>query len=55
MPCAVVILANWIPGDQGIAFTPLGVAVVKAVMLAKFMLFGNAMGAGERTSTRPLI
>jgi hypothetical protein len=29
--------------DQGVAFTPWGIAIVKAVVLAKFMLVGNAL------------
>ena len=35
--------------------SPLGVAIVKAVVLAKFMLLGHAMKIGERDTNRPLI
>ena len=34
---------------------PWGIAVVKAVVLAKFMLLGNAMKIGERYNTKLLI
>jgi predicted ferric reductase len=39
---------------EGINFSPWGLAIVKAVVLAKFMLLGEAMKIGEHT-TRPLI
>ena len=35
--------------DQGIEFSPWGIAIVKAVVLAKFMLLGEAMKIGGRT------
>jgi hypothetical protein len=41
--------------SQGIEFVPWGIAVVKAVVLAKFMLLGNAMKIGERYNTKLLI
>ena len=34
---------------------PWGIAIVKAVVLAKFMLLGDAMGLGARITARPLI
>jgi hypothetical protein len=40
---------------QGIDFTPWGIAVVKAAVLAKFMMLGGAMKIGERKTTSPLI
>ena len=40
---------------EGISFAPWGIAIVKAVVLAKFVLLGHAMKIGERYSTRPLI
>jgi hypothetical protein len=51
---AVILMKTAVLHTQGIAFAPWGVAVVKAVVLAKFMLLGEAMKIGERT-TRPLI
>jgi hypothetical protein len=39
---------------QGIEFAPWGIAIVKAAVLAKFMLIGHAMMIGERY-TGPLI
>ena len=40
---------------EGIAFAPWGIAIVKAVVLGKFVLLGRAMKIGERYSSRPLI
>ncbi len=40
---------------EGIEFSPWGIAIVKAVVLAKFMLLGDAMKLGERFTARPLI
>jgi hypothetical protein len=51
---AVILMKTAVLHTQGIEFAPWGVAVGKAVVLAKFMLLGEAMKIGERT-TRPLI
>ena len=40
---------------DGIQFAPWGVAIVKALLLAKFMLVGRALKIGERNTTSPLI
>ena len=40
---------------QGISYAPVGFALVKSAILAKFMLLGHAMRIGERTGGRPLI
>jgi hypothetical protein len=52
---AVIMMKTAVLHSQGIEFTPWGIAVVKAAVLAKFMLLGNAMKIGERYSTQPLI
>jgi hypothetical protein len=52
---SVILMKTAVLHTEGIAFTPWGVAIVKAVVLAKFMLLGNVMKLGERTTTRPLI
>ena len=52
---AVILMKVSVLHDQGIDFTPWGIAIVKAAVLAKFMLLGRAMHVGERYSTRPLI
>jgi hypothetical protein len=52
---AVILMKVSVLHDQGISFAPWGIAIVKAVVLAKFMLVGRAMKIGERYSTRPLI
>jgi hypothetical protein len=41
--------------DQGVSYVPWGIAIVKALVLAKFMLIGHAMKIGERFTARPLI
>jgi hypothetical protein len=52
---AVIVMKAAALHTQGIEFTPWGIAVVKAVVLAKFMLLGSAMKIGERKTTSPLI
>jgi hypothetical protein len=52
---AVILMKASVLHDQGISYTPWGIAIVKAAVLAKFMLVGRAMKIGERYSTRPLI
>ena len=62
-PCPVPLRHSW-RGDpdedrciaqRGIEFAPWGIAIVKAMVLAKFMLVGSAMKIGERFTKRPLI
>jgi hypothetical protein len=52
---AVILMKTAVLRTQGIEFTPWGIAIIKAVVLAKFMLLGEAMRIGGRTTTRPLI
>lgn len=52
---AVILMKVSVLHDQGISFAPWGIAIVKAAVLAKFMLIGRAMKIGERSSTDPLI
>ena len=52
---SVVLMKTAVLHTQGIEFSPWGIAVVKAAVLAKFMLLGKAMKIGERTTTSPLI
>jgi hypothetical protein len=52
---AVVLMKTAVLHSEGIAFAPWGIAVVKAAVLAKFMLLGNAMKIGGRNTTSPLI
>jgi hypothetical protein len=52
---AVILMKTAVLHTQGIEFTPWGIAVVKAAVLAKFMLLGKAMKIGERNTTSPLI
>jgi hypothetical protein len=52
---AVILFKTAVLQDQGIEFSPWGIAIVKAVVLAKFMLLGEAIKIGGRTSTSPLV
>jgi hypothetical protein len=52
---AVILYKTAVLHGQGISFVPWGIAVVKALLLAKFMLIGRAMKIGERYTDRPLI
>lgn len=52
---AVILYKAAVLHGQGISFVPWGIAVVKALLLAKFMLIGRAMKIGERYTDRPLI
>lgn len=52
---ALLLLKAAILEGAGIAFTAWGVAAVKSLVLAKFMLLGRALHIGERLRYRPLI
>lgn len=52
---AVILLKTAVLHDQGIEFTPWGIAIVKALVLAKFMLLGEATKIGGRATTSPLV
>ena len=52
---AVILMKTAVLRTEGIEFTPWGIAIVKAVVLAKFMLIGEAMKIGGRNTTGPLI
>jgi hypothetical protein len=51
---AVILMKAAVLHTAGVSFVPWGIAIVKALVLAKFMLIGRAM-IGERFSNRPLI
>ncbi len=52
---AIIMLKTAILKDQGVDFAPMGVAIVKAAVLAKFMMLGQMLHIGESFSARPLI
>ena len=52
---AVLLMKASVLHDHGIGSAAWGIAIVKAAVLAKFMLIGHAMKIGERDSSRPLI
>jgi hypothetical protein len=51
---AVIVMKTAVLRTAGIEFAPWGIAIVKAALLAKFMMIGHAMKIGERY-TGPLI
>jgi hypothetical protein len=51
---ALILMKTAVLHTAGIQFSPWGIAIVKALVLAKFMLLGEAMKIGEHT-TGPLI
>jgi hypothetical protein len=52
---AVILMKAAVLHGAGVSFTPWGIAIVKALVLAKFMALGKAMKIGERYADRPLI
>ena len=52
---ALMLLKSAILQDAGISYTAWGVAIVKALVLAKFMLVGRAAKIGTRYKDKPLI
>jgi hypothetical protein len=52
---AVVLFKRATLQEVGIGYTVWGIAAVKALLLAKFMLVGRAMHMGKRFRDRPLI
>jgi hypothetical protein len=52
---AVIVMKSAVLHTHGIDSPLWGTAIVKAMLLAKFMLIGHAMKIGERNTTRPLI
>ena len=52
---AVIVMKTAVLHTHGIDSALWGIAIVKALVLAKFMLIGEAMKIGERNTTSPLI
>ena len=52
---AVILMKTAVLHTEGIAFAPLGIAIVKAVVLGKFVLLGNLAHVGGRNISGPLI
>src|ERR1700737_1575368 len=52
---AMIYLKAAILQAQGVAYPPLGLAMIKAPLCAKFMLVGRVFHIGERFKTHPLI
>jgi hypothetical protein len=52
---AVILYKAAVLHGQGISFVPWGLAAVKAVLLAKFLMLGGIMKIGRGYTDRPLI
>src|SRR3954467_697764 len=52
---ALLLFKSAILQDAGISFTIWGIAAIKALLLAKFMLLGHALHIGERYKHKALI
>jgi hypothetical protein len=52
---AVILMKSAVLYAEGIKFAPWGIAILKALLLAKFMMVGRALKIGERNNARPLI
>jgi hypothetical protein len=52
---AVILMKAAVLHAEGIAFTPWGIAIVKAVVLGKFVMLGNLVHVGGRDISGPLI
>jgi len=52
---AILLYKAAVLQGHGIVYAPYGLAAVKALILAKFMLIGQATKMGERYSHKPLI
>ena len=52
---ALLLYKSAILEDVGINFTHWGLAAIKALIMAKFMLIGRALHIGDRHHDRPLI
>lgn len=50
---AIIVYKSALLRDQGVAFTPWGIAIVKAAILAKFLMLAEAARAGQRRTPRP--
>jgi hypothetical protein len=52
---AILLYKSSVLEARDITYAPYGVAAIKALILAKFMLIGHAANLGERYRQRPLI
>lgn len=52
---AIILYKTAVLEGAGVTFAPWGIAIVKAVILAKFMLIGHALHTERRFAGRPLV
>jgi Na+-transporting NADH:ubiquinone oxidoreductase subunit NqrD len=52
---AILLYNTALLREEGVAFLPHGLAAIKALILGKFILIGEAVGVGERAQPRSLL
>jgi Na+-transporting NADH:ubiquinone oxidoreductase subunit NqrD len=52
---AILLYKTALLREEGVAFLPHGLAAIKALILGKFILIGEAVGVGERAQPRSLL
>jgi Na+-transporting NADH:ubiquinone oxidoreductase subunit NqrD len=52
---AILLYETALLREEGIAFLPHGLAAIKALILGKFILIGEAVGVGTRVQPRSLL
>jgi len=52
---AILLYKTALLREEGVAFLPHGLAAIKALILGKFILIGEAVGVGTRAHRRSLI
>jgi len=52
---ALLLYENALLQEQGLSLLPHGIAAVKALILGKFILLGEAVGVGKRVHARTLL
>jgi len=52
---AILLYKTALLREEGVAFLPHGLAAIKALILGKFILIGEAVGVGSRVQPRSLV
>jgi Na+-transporting NADH:ubiquinone oxidoreductase subunit NqrD len=52
---AILLYKTALLREEGVAFLPHGLAAIKALILGKFILIGEAVGVGERARPQSLL
>src|SRR5262249_6844797 len=52
---SLILFKAGVMREAGVSWAPWGLGIIKSLLVAKFMLIGRAVHAGERFGDRPLI